>query len=120
MLDLRCCCEGNFLGINLTLTKKMHCLVIGPKYDINVSMLLLSGMPLLWANQFKYLVIYVLGGGIHFKVDASIMRRNFFAPVNGILSKYPRASDITKRFLCETHCLPAFTYAVESLHLVSS
>ena len=29
---------------------------------MNVSTLLLSGMPLLWANQIKYLGIYVIGG----------------------------------------------------------
>ena len=84
MLDL-CSSEGSFLGINFKY-KKSHCLVIGPKYDINVSTLLLSGMPLLWANQIKYLGIYVIGGK-YFKVDASTMRRNFFASVNGILSK---------------------------------
>ena len=48
------------------------------------------------------------------------MRRNFFASVNSILSKCPTASDITKLFLCETHCLPVITYAVESLNLLSS
>ena len=98
MLDL-CSSEGSLLGINFNY-KKSHCLVIGPKYDINVSTLLLSGMPLLWANQIKYLGIYVIGGK-YFKVDTSTMRRNFFASMNGILSKYSRASDITKLFLCE-------------------
>ena len=104
-----------FLGINFNF-KKSHCLVIGRKYDINVSTLLLSGMPLLWANQIKYLGMYVIGGK-YFKVDTSTMRRNLFASVNGILSKCPRASDITKLFLCETHGLPLITYAVESLNL---
>ena len=62
--------------------KKSHCLVIGSKYDLNVSTLLLSGMPFLWANQIKYLGIYVIGGK-YFKVDTSTMRRNFFASMNG-------------------------------------
>ena len=48
------------------------------------------------------------------------MRCNFFASLNGILSKCPRASDITKLFLCETHYLPVIMYAVESLNLLSS
>ena len=37
-----------------------------------------------------------------------------------ILSKCPTASDITKLFLYETHCLPVITYAVESLNLLFS
>ena len=81
MLDL-CSAECSFLGINFNYNKS-HCLVIVPKYDINVSTLLLSGMPLLWANQIKYLGIYVIGGK-YFKVESSTMRRNFFASVNGI------------------------------------
>ena len=76
-------------------------------------------MPLLCANQIKYLGIYVIGGK-YFKVDTSTMKRNFFASVNGIFSKCQRASDITKLFQCETHCLPVITYAVESLNLLSS
>ena len=72
-------------------------------------------MPLLWANQIKY--IYVIGGK-YFKVDT--MRCNFFASVNGSLSKCPRVSDITKLFLCETRCLPVIMYGVESLNLLSS
>ena len=106
MLDL-CSSEGSLLGISFNY-KKSHCLVIGPKYDINVSTLLLSGMPLLCANQIKYLGIHVIGGK-YFKVDTSPMRRNFFASVNSILSNCPRASDITQLFLCETHCLPVVT-----------
>ena len=99
--------------------KKSHCLVIGSKCDINVSTLHLSGMPLLWANEMKYLGIYVIGGK-YFKDDTSTMRRSFSASVNGILNKCPRASDITKLFLCKTHCLYVITYAVESLNLLSS
>ena len=76
-------------------------------------------MPHLWANQIKYLGIYVLGGK-YFKVDTSTMRRNFFASVNGILSKCPRDSDITKLFLSGTHCLPGISYADESLNLLPS
>ena len=45
---------------------------------------------------------------------------NFFASVNGILSKCPTVSDITELFLCETYCFPVITYAVESLNLLSS
>ena len=71
MLDL-CSSEGSLLGINFN-NKKSHCLAIGPKYDINVSALHLSGMPLLLANQIKYLGIYVIGGK-YFKVDTSTMR----------------------------------------------
>ena len=76
-------------------------------------------MPLLWANQIKYLGIYVIDGK-YFKVYVSTMRRNFFASVNEIPSNCPRASDITKLFLCETHCLPVITHAVKSLNLLSS
>ena len=43
MLDL-CSSEGSFLGINFNY-KKSQCLATCPKYDINVSTLLLSGMP---------------------------------------------------------------------------
>ena len=59
-------------------------------------------------------------GGKYIKVHTSRMRRNFFASVNGILSRCPKASDITKLFLCETHCLPVITYSVESLNTLSS
>ena len=45
------------------------------------------------------------------------MRCNFFASVNGILSKCPKASDISKLVLCETHCLPILMYAMESINL---
>ena len=93
VLDL-CSSEGSFLGIHFNY-KKSNCLVIGPKYDIIVSTLLLSGMLLLWVKQIKYLGIYVIGGK-YYKVYTITMRRNFFASVNGILSKCPRASDITK------------------------
>ena len=117
MLDL-CSSDGSFVGINFNF-KKSSCLVMRPKYDINVSTLLLSGTPILWANQIKYLGTYVIGGK-YLKVDTSTMRRNFSALVNCILSKRPTASDITKLFLCETHCLPAITYAVESLKFLSS
>ena len=48
------------------------------------------------------------------------MRRYFLASVNGILRKCPRAYNITKLFLCETHCLSVITYAVESLNGLSS
>ena len=58
--------------------------------------------------------------GTYFKVDTSTMRRNFFASVNGILSKCPTASDITKLFRCETQCLPIITNTVESLNLLCS
>ena len=75
-------------------------------------------MHFLWVNQIKYLGIYVLGGK-YFKVDTSTMRRNLFLSINGILSKCPRTSDI-KLFVCETHCLPVITYAVENLSLLSS
>ena len=73
----------------------------------------------MWVNQIKYLGIYVIGGK-YFKVDTSTMRHNFFASMNGILSKCLTVSDITKLCLCETHCLPVITYAVESLNLLSS
>ena len=43
-------------------------MLIGPKYDINVLTLHLSGMPPLLAKQVKYLGIYVLDGK-YFKVD---------------------------------------------------
>ena len=84
MLDL-CSSAGSLLGINFNY-KKSHCLVIGPKYDINVFRLLFSGMSFLWANQIKYLGIHVIGGK-YFKGDTSTMKRNFFTSVNGILSK---------------------------------
>ena len=64
-------------------------------------------------NQIQYLRIHVLGNK-YFKVDTSTMRRNFFASVNGILSKCLKASDNTKLLLCETHCLPVIAYAVKS------
>ena len=54
-------------------------------------------MPVLWANQIKYLGLYVIGSK-YVKANTSTMRRNIFASVNGILSKCPTASDITKLF----------------------
>ena len=37
--------------------------------------------------------------------------------VNEIISRYPKASDISKLFLCETRCLPILMYAIESINL---
>ena len=66
-------------------------------------------MPLAWVEKII--------GGKSFKVDRSTTRRNFFASFNGILSKCPKASDNSKLFLCETHCLPILMYAMASINV---
>ena len=113
MLDL-CSIEDNYLGIKFNY-KKSNCICIGPRRFTTLFTLYLSGMPLAWCEKIKYLDVYIIGGK-SFKVDTSRMRRNFFASVNEILSKCSKASDISKLFLCETHCLPILIYAVESIN----
>ena len=114
MLDL-CSIEGNYLGIKFNY-KKSNFIYIGPRRFANLSTLYLSGMPLACVEKIKYIGVYIIGGK-SVKVDTNTTRRDFFAGVNGILSKYPKASDISKLFLCETHCLPILMYAIESINL---
>ena len=72
-------------------------------------------MHLAWIEQIQYLGVYVTSVK-SCKDDTSTMRRNFFASVNGILSKCLKASDTSKFFLCKTHSLPILMYVIESIY----
>ena len=73
-------------------------------------------MDLAWVEKIKYLGGYIICGK-SFTVDEGTTWRNFLASVNGILSKCPKTSDISKIVLIETHCLHILMYALESINL---
>jgi hypothetical protein len=114
MLDL-CGSEGNELGITFN-TKKSHCLVIGPKYNLNVATMSINGITLTWVDKISYLGI-VIAKDKHFTVDSTPKRRNFYSSVNCIFNRSHMRSDMAKLYLTEAHCLPIIMYSLESLSL---
>jgi hypothetical protein len=114
MLDT-CGSEGSLLGMSFN-ANKSHCLVIGPKCNMEFATMSINGLPLAWAEKISYLGIAITTGK-HFNVDLACQRRSFFSAVNGILSKSHLASDMVKLYLCESHCLPIIMYSLEALSL---
>jgi hypothetical protein len=114
MLDL-CGSEGNELGITFNI-KKSHCLVIGPKCNLNVATMSINGITLTWVDKISYLGI-VIAKDKHFTVDSTPKRRNFYSSVNRIFNRSHMLSDMAKLYLTEAHCLPIIMYSLESLSL---
>jgi hypothetical protein len=56
--------------------KKSHCLVIGPKCNMEFANVYINGVPLAWADKISYLGI-VITKGKHFNVDLACERRSF-------------------------------------------
>jgi hypothetical protein len=118
ILDLQCILdisglEGSLLGLYFTAIKS-HCLIIGLRCHLDLLAMVINGLYLSWVDRISYLGI-LISKGIHFNVDLSDGRPNFFCSVNCILNGSHSMSDIAKQYLCETHCLPVIAYASESL-----
>jgi hypothetical protein len=108
---------GNKLGIIFNGTKS-NCLMVGPQKLKRPSEMEINGAKVKWVNQIKYLGVNLCEGR-KFVVDLSLVRRNFFASVNNVLSSCNYVSDMVKLELLEKHCLPLLMYCVESLCLTS-
>jgi flagellar biosynthesis protein FliQ len=72
--------------------KKSHCLVIGPKCNLNVATMSINGITLTWVDKISYLGIVIVKDK-HLTVDLTPKRRNFYSSVNCIFNKSHMLSD---------------------------
>jgi hypothetical protein len=95
---------------------KCKCLVIGCMKNVKRANLLISGNVIQWTDSIKYLGLVIISDS-HFSVDFTETRRKYFIALNTVLNKTKHASDLSKLYIIESHCLPLLMYGVEALNL---
>ena len=78
----------------------------------------LSGMPIEWVQEWKYLGV-VLKFGAQFNCSITEKERSFYRSLNSILRIEGRSDDMVLLRLIESHCLPILTYGVETIHVAN-
>ena len=66
---------------------KSCCVIIGKRYDATcVNITTLSGLPLTWMREFRYLGINIVSA-LTFKCSTSVCKRSFFKAANSIFGR---------------------------------
>jgi hypothetical protein len=117
MLDI-CGQTANDLDLKFNCAK-CKCLVIGCMRNITRATLVVNGNDIQWTDSLKYLGVVIISA-THFSVDLSDVRRKYFIALNTVLNKAKNASELSKLYIVEAHCLPLLLYGVEALNVPSS
>ena len=115
-------CELELCWLDMSInTSKSCCLRIGPRFDYHCcSIITISGLPLPWVNELRYLGIYILKARC-FKCSFDHAKRAFYRALNAIFGKIGRsASEEVILQLVSSKCLPILMYASEACGLNKS
>lgn len=111
-----CCAE--LLAIDLTVNStKSTALRIGRRHNVISCKLLVSNEPIAWANEAKYLGVYIISGS-KFKCCFDKTKTKFYRSANSILCKAGNTNnEAVSVQLMSSIALPILTYAIEALSL---
>ena len=115
-------CEREFLKINLKFNvSKSASLRIGARHKIVIPDLTdLSGTPIRWVSEFKYLGV-VVRHGIRFGINVHQNKVKFFRSFNALFAKLGSSNNPdTLLNLMRTNCLSILLYNVEAVHLTKT
>ena len=115
-------CEKAFLKINLKFNvSKSAALRIGARHKFVIPELSdLSGTPIQWVTQFKYLGV-VVKHGINFGINIHQNKVKFFRSFNAIFAKLGSSKNPdTILNLMRTNCLNVLLYNLEAVHLTKT
>ena len=115
-------CEKELTWLDMSINiRKSCCLRIGPRFDYKFcSVLTISGLPLSWATELRYLGIYILSSRV-FKCSQDHAKRAYYRSLNAIFGKIGRsASEEVVLQLVSSKCLPILMYASEACGLNQS
>jgi hypothetical protein len=108
-------CEQELLWLDMCINvKKSCCIRVGPRHNEKCAdITLLSGTPLPWVNELRYLGIFVVRSS-YFKCSLDHAKRSFYRSVNSIFCKVGRAaSEEVVLQLINSKCLPVLLYGLE-------
>ena len=91
--------------------KKTKNILFGKPIDIKFNTTL-NGIPIDWANEWKYLGV-VIKSGRRFGCAVADRVRSFYRSLNSILRIGGVSNDMVLLRLIETHCVPILSYAIE-------
>mgnify|MGYP003390273398 FL=1 len=112
--------ELDWLDMNTNVSKSC-CVRIGKRYDATcVNITTLSGLPLTWMREFRYLGIHIVSA-LTFKCSTSICKRSFFKAANSIFGRVgTTASEEVFLHLLTSKCMPVLLYELECFSLKKS
>jgi hypothetical protein len=114
-----CCAELDLLDIRIN-SKKSSVIRIGNRYKAQCADLLASNEKILWANESKYLGIYITAGP-KFKCNFDKAKTKFYRASNGILAKIGnKDNSLVSLKLIASMALPVLTYSIEAVQLNKS
>ena len=89
----------------------------GKKRNLNFK-LSLSGSPIEWVTEWKYLGVPLRSGPM-FGCSVVETVKKFYRALNSILRVEGRSDDMVLLRLLEAHCIPILSYAVETIHIAN-
>ena len=108
MIDIcRTYCDKYCLQFNAVKSKAM---IIGRSYGKICSDITISGQPIEWVTEWKYLST-TISAGKHFSFSARPDITNFFRASNSVIHVLTDAHEHTLLTLLHTNCVPILTYA---------
>ena len=105
-------CELELYWLDMSInTSKSCCLHIGSRFDYHCcSIITTSGLTLPWANELRYLGIYILNARC-FKWSFDHAKRAFYRALNEILGKIGRSVSLEVVLqLVSSKCMPTNSY----------
>ena len=112
-------CENELIWLDMSInTCKSCCLRIGLRFDKPVcAILTLSGSPLPWVNELRYLGIYIQNARL-FKCSFNQAKRCYYRALNAIFGRIGRfASEEVVLQLIASKCVPILLYGSEACGL---
>ena len=108
MIDLcQVYCDKYCLQFNAAKSKAM---IIGRSFGKFSSVITISGQPIEWVSEWKYLGT-TISAGKHFSFSARPDLTNFFRAANSVIHALTDAHEHTLLTLLYTNCVPILTYA---------
>ena len=119
--DLLNLASDSFCSLGLQINPaKSNCLRVGRRFKVVCEEILVSGSPLPWVKEAKYLGVY-LKSGKSFSCNWSTARRNFYVAVNGILGALGREPPLNVLLaLVKSNCFPLLHYGIASMPLTAT
>jgi len=115
-------CEKELTWLDMSINvSKSCCLRICPRFEYKcVSNQTTSDLPLPWATELRYLVIYILSSRV-LKCSQDYAKRAYFRSLSAIFGRIGRsASEEVVLQLVSSKCLPILMYATEACGLNQS
>ena len=114
-------CESEFAKIDMSINaSKSSCVRIGPRFNVNVSVVLINNNPIQWSSELKYLGMTIMAGK-NIKYNFHPVKAKFFGSINNIIGKVgTRSTERVVLHLMYSKCSPILTYGLEAVKINKS